>query len=428
MSNQPLPDGWKISPLSDICSVVSGGTPSRDIAEYWHPPEIDWVTPTDITRGESRVLFSAKEKISKKGLSASSAKLLPVNTVLMTSRATLGEIKVAAVECCTNQGFKSLVVKEGTDPWFLYYQMKRKKPEYEGFGIGSTFLEVNKKDTDRFLVEVAPYREQQKIAHILTTVDNLIEKTQALIDKYTAVKQGMMHDLFTRGIDLATGQLRPSYEQAPELYKETELGWVPREWGVKPLQMYSEKIWIGLVTTMTTNYVKNGVKLLRNQDIKENEFKKEGLINLDKSFADQYNSRKFKFGDIATVHTGDVGTSAVIDGDLDGAHGFATLNTRLDHSKYLNFYFSRYFNSSHFKIQVEGVVTGDGRSNLNLKDFVNLLVPVPVELDEQIEIHNRLNAVETLINSNKELNKKYRIQKAGLMQDLLTGRVRVDCS
>jgi type I restriction enzyme S subunit len=402
--------------------------PSRDIAEYWHPPEIDWVTPTDITRGESRVLFSAKEKISKKGLSASSAKLLPVNTVLMTSRATLGEIKVAAVECCTNQGFKSLVVKEGTDPWFLYYQMKRKKPEYEGFGIGSTFLEVNKKDTDRFLVEVAPYREQQKIAHILTTVDNLIEKTQALIDKYTAVKQGMMHDLFTRGIDLATGQLRPSYEQAPELYKETELGWVPREWGVKPLQMYSEKIWIGLVTTMTTNYVKNGVKLLRNQDIKENEFKKEGLINLDKSFADQYNSRKFKFGDIATVHTGDVGTSAVIDGDLDGAHGFATLNTRLDHSKYLNFYFSRYFNSSHFKIQVEGVVTGDGRSNLNLKDFVNLLVPVPVELDEQIEIHNRLNAVETLINSNKELNKKYRIQKAGLMQDLLTGRVRVDCS
>jgi type I restriction enzyme S subunit len=229
-------------------------------------------------------------------------------------------------------------------------------------------------------------------------------------------------------IHFATGQLRPSYEQAPELYKETELGWVPREWGVKPLQMYSEKIWIGLVTTMTTNYVKNGVKLLRNQDIKENEFKKEGLINLDKSFADQYNSRKFKFGDIATVHTGDVGTSAVIDGDLDGAHGFATLNTRLDHSKYLNFYFSRYFNSSHFKIQVEGVVTGDGRSNLNLKDFVNLLVPVPVELDEQIEIHNRLNAVETLINSNKELNKKYRIQKAGLMQDLLTGRVRVDCS
>jgi type I restriction enzyme S subunit len=76
--------------------------------------------------------------------------------------------------------------------------------------------------------------ERVKIAKILTTVDNLVEKTEALIAKYQAIKQGMMHDLFTRGVD-EHGQLRPPYEEAPEVYKESELGWVPREWEVVPL-------------------------------------------------------------------------------------------------------------------------------------------------------------------------------------------------
>jgi type I restriction enzyme, S subunit len=74
-----------------------------------------------------------------------------------------------------------------------------------------------------------PYLEQQKIAEILTTIDNLIEKTEALIAKYQTVKQGMMHDLFTRGVD-AAGKLRPTFEDAPELYQESAIGWIPKEW------------------------------------------------------------------------------------------------------------------------------------------------------------------------------------------------------
>jgi type I restriction enzyme S subunit len=118
---------------------------------------------------------------------------------------------------------------------YVFYVLNSEEFEIEvkKYEKGSAQSGLNLGDVEKFKVRLPDcLLQQQKIAHILTTVDNLIEKTQALIDKYTAVKQGMMHDLFTRGIDLATGQLRSSYEQAPELYKETELGWVPREWGV----------------------------------------------------------------------------------------------------------------------------------------------------------------------------------------------------
>ena len=111
-------------------------------------------------------------------------------------------------------------------------------------------IELSRSELLKLAFIFPPLHQQQKIAKILTTIDNLIEQTQALIDKYTAIKQGMMADLFTRGIDLIGtpetnpnhGQLRLSFEAAPELYKETELGWVPREWEVGTINDYLSQL------------------------------------------------------------------------------------------------------------------------------------------------------------------------------------------
>ena len=147
----------------------------------------------------------------------------------MTSRATLGESKIAACEVCTNQGFKSLIPFSGVDSKFLFYQIVLNKERYKGLGIGSTFLEVNKRDTERFEVLIAPEPQQRRIAEILSTLDEAIEQTEALIAKMQQVKAGLMHDLFTRGVT-PNGRLRPTREQAPGLYKESPIGWIPREW------------------------------------------------------------------------------------------------------------------------------------------------------------------------------------------------------
>jgi type I restriction enzyme, S subunit len=224
--------GWPAKPLRELAQVVSGGTPSRYVGEFWEDGTIPWVTPTDLTNTPGRLLSDTREKITYQGLASCSATLLPAGTLLMTSRATLGEIRVAEREVCTNQGFKSLVPLPGTNGLFLYYQMLQNKERYRALGIGSTFLEVNKRDTERFEVLVPPdYSDQQRIAEILSTVDEAIEQTEALIAKTQQIKAGLMHDLFTRGVT-AHGQLRPPREEAPQLYKESPLGWIPKEWDV----------------------------------------------------------------------------------------------------------------------------------------------------------------------------------------------------
>ena len=122
-------------------------------------------------------------------------------------------------------------------------------------------------------------------------------------------------------------------------------------WNVKTTKELCEKLWIGLVTTMTKNYVEKGIPLIRNSDIKENRFL-EDLIKLDPKFAKEHLSRTFKTGDVATIHTGEVGTSAVIPEWLDGAHGFATINSRLNLKYVIPLYYSYYLNSSIFKKEV----------------------------------------------------------------------------
>lgn len=135
--------------------------------------------------------------------------------LLMTSRATLGEVRIAVGEVCTNQGFKSLIPAKGVDGLFLFYQIGLNKERYKGLGIGSTFLEVNKRDTEQFEVLVAPKREQRRIAEILSTLDEAIEQTEALIAKHQQIKAGLMHDLFTRGVTPTATSAPPAIKPRP---------------------------------------------------------------------------------------------------------------------------------------------------------------------------------------------------------------------
>ena len=231
MNKHSLPEGWSLKKLGEIATVVSGGTPSRSQPKYWANGNIPWVTPTDITRDNSLTLLDTKEKITELGLRSSSANLLPSGTLLMTSRATVGEIKISTIPVSTNQGFKNLIPNALVDKWYLYYQMLFHKESYKQLGNGSTFLEVSKSATESFEIYYAPLPEQRAIADILSMVDEAIAKSESLVRKYQSIKQGLMFDLLTRGVD-ENGELRASYEEAPELYRETSLGWLPKDWEV----------------------------------------------------------------------------------------------------------------------------------------------------------------------------------------------------
>lgn len=178
------------------------------------------------------------------------------------------------------------------------------------------------------------------------------------------------------------------------------------------------KTFIGLVTTMTENYRDSGTLLIRNSDIKEGQFIfSEKPIHLDEEFAEKNKTRRLQIGDVVTVHTGDIGTSAVIKEKEAGAIGFATINTRTD-KRILNPYFlSTYFNTEKHKCYANSVSTGDGRSNYNIKDFNKLVISIPT-LDEQEKISALINNINTIITLHQRKLEKLKLNKSALLQKL----------
>ena len=178
------------------------------------------------------------------------------------------------------------------------------------------------------------------------------------------------------------------------------------------------KTFIGLVTTMTENYRDSGTLLIRNSDIKEGQFIfSEKPIHLDEEFAEKNKTRRLQIGDVVTVHTGDIGTSAVIEEKEDGAIGFATINTRTD-QRILNPYFlSTYFNTEKHKCYANSVSTGDGRSNYNIKDFNKLVISIPT-LDEQERISLLINNINTIITLHQRKLNNLKLKKKALLQKL----------
>ena len=178
------------------------------------------------------------------------------------------------------------------------------------------------------------------------------------------------------------------------------------------------KTFIGLVTTMTENYRDSGTLLIRNSDIKEGQFIfSEKPIHLDEEFAEKNKTRRLQIGDVVTVHTGEIGTSAVIKEKEAGAIGFATINTRTD-KRILNPYFlSTYFNTDKHKCYANSVSTGDGRSNYNIKDFNKLVISIPT-LDEQEKISVIINNINTIITLHQRKLDNLKLKKKALLQKL----------
>lgn len=422
---------WAESTLAELAVIVSGGTPSRDVQTYWGGA-IPWVTPTDITACSTNYLETSEDTITKEGLLNSSAKLLPVGTILLTSRASIGLSRIASVPVSTNQGFKSLIPKQDVDGTFLFYQTQRLRSAFERFSAGSTFLEINKKDIGRILLShPTNFVEQRKIAAILTTIDTAIEKTEALIAKYQQIKAGLMHDLFTRGV-LPNGQLRPPRSQAPELYQETATGWIPREWKVSTL----EKLLAPLPNNIRSGpfgsallkheLVEDGIPFLGIDNIHAERFDPEFRRFISKRKFQELAKYRVRPRDVVITIMGTVGRCCVIPDNLELGLSSKHLWTmtfdldkvvpelvcwQLNHSAWAQAWFRR---------AMQGGIM-DAIQSSTLK---TLYLPVP-SVDEQALIHARYVKVSMQIEQGSSQLEKLRKQKRGLMQDLLTGKVQV---
>lgn len=194
-------EAWEQRKLGELAEIVGGGTPSTSVDSYWDG-DIDWYAPAEI--GEQIYLESSQRKITEEGLTKSSAKILPIGTVLFTSRAGIGKTAILLKEGCTNQGFQSIVPnKEKLDSYFIFTRSEELKRYGETVGAGSTFVEVSGKQMANMeLMMPKTMPEQQQIGEYFANLDHLITLHQCKCDKYSNIKKGMMSDLLTGKIRL----------------------------------------------------------------------------------------------------------------------------------------------------------------------------------------------------------------------------------
>lgn len=172
---------WVERKISDIGTVVGGATPSTKKPENYENGKIAWITPKDLSTFSGRYIERGERNITEIGLKSCSTQLLPPNTILFSSRAPIGYVAIAANEVCTNQGFKSVIPNENTDPLFLFYLLKYNKDKIEGMGSGTTFKEVSGNTMKNIVVNVPTDKKvQEKIAAILGSIDDKIEENEQI--------------------------------------------------------------------------------------------------------------------------------------------------------------------------------------------------------------------------------------------------------
>lgn len=264
--------------------------------------------------------------------------------------------------------------------------------------------------------------EQQKIAQILDTLDTQIQKTEALIAKLEIIKEGLLNDLLTRGID-QTGQLRPTPEQAPELYKESALGLIPKEWAISNLQKSCSEI-IDCPHS-TPDFQDYGVLVARTSNIKGGVFEAANASKVsEKEYLHRIARLEPKAGDLILTREAPVGEAFVIPTGMKICLGQRVMLLRPDRNKMLGEFLLAQIYSGKLRDRIQILTAGTTNPHLNVSEVSFFTVPLP-ELSEQKAILRRVMALEVRLDREKKKSIKATKIKSGLMDDLLTGHVSV---
>lgn len=413
---------WLEDNIGNIARTYAGGTPSRSVVSFYKG-DIPWVKSTEVNR---KSIKHTDEHISKEALAGSSAKLIPMKTPLIAMYgATAGQVSFLEIEATANQAVLALVPNE-LNSKFLFYVLSSLKEKIVFLAQGSGQPNLSKSLVDGQKIKFPKdSNEQMEIVSILESIDTVIEKTEDLVAKYEQIKQGMMHDLFTRGVD-ENGKLRPSYEDAPELYQEIELGQFPKEWDLKSLNEVCSKITDGAHFSPVPQ---DEGKIIANvKDIKHNAIDYEGCTKI---IEEDFNSLCLQNcnpidGDVLLSKDGTIGRVVRFRGDREIVLLSSIAIIRPEVGSVVSDYLAYALQSEFFDKQLFSLQSGSALKRIILKDIRELVFPVPKDQKEQNEISKRLDAIHKRIMTEKYYLEKLQEQKTGLMQDLLTGKVLVN--
>jgi type I restriction enzyme S subunit len=439
---EKLPEGWKRVRLGEVCEkIFSGATPLRSDAAFWEHGEIPWLTNEEVQDGKINYIYGTREKVSKMALEKTNVNLIPSNALILSLTASVGKVAINMIPLTTNQQFNSFVLdNKRTISQFLAFYLLFVKNKIVSLGGSTTFDFISKSKITDFEIFLPPLPEQQKIAEILETVDNAIEKTDAIIQKYKRIKQGLMQDLLTRGVvenyelgimnygsefrkresgimndelgvvnhesEIGNWELR---DEKKHKFKDSPLGRIPEEWEVVRLGDAAEILDNSRIpldseyrATIKGDFPycgATGIIDYINDYIFDGEYL---LIAEDGGNFDRFEETAYimrgKFWVNNHVHI------------LKGKNGI------LDNSFLM--YFVNFQDVSRY-------ISGSTREKLNQRLLKSVVIPLP-PLSEQRHIASILSQVDEVIEKEQKYKEKLERIKQGLMEDLLTGRIMVN--
>lgn len=391
---------WKSTKIGEIADIVGGGTPRTEVEEYWDG-EIKWFTPSEI--GKTKYIFDSKRHITDKGLKNSSAKLLPKDTILLSSRATVGEISIALTECSTNQGFQSLITKNNVDNDFIYYLISTIKNEFLRRSSGSTFLEISKNEIKRIPINIPELSEQNKISNLFSAIDNKIEMLEKKHQYYQDFKKYLMQRIFSSQDDKLRFNINSSYSN----YKLKDIV-TKFSTGLNPRKNFK-------LNEGGENYYVT-IKNFQN-----------GKLNLD-SKCDKINDNALKLinkrsdlqkDDLIFASIGRVGEVYLIKNNPKNWNiNESVFSLRPDKRFILPKFLYYLLSSNKIQYYFKSNITGSTFKSIKMKDLKNTPVTIPDNIELQIGIIDFLTIIDLKIDNLKnELDNLIKF-KSGLLQQM----------
>ncbi|MBA4496399.1 restriction endonuclease subunit S [Paenactinomyces guangxiensis] len=406
MSEIVGPLKWRLSFLEDVLEkIIGGGTPSRKVEEYY-TGNISWVTVKDLVHHK---ISSSQEYITEKAIQNSATNLIPKGNVIIATRMAVGKAFINEVDVAINQDLKALIPNKNIiETKFLLYFLMNKSEEIEKMGTGTTVKGIRLEQLKKIRINVPSLPEQRKIAAILTSVDDAIEKTEAIIKQTEKAKKGLMQQLLTKGIGHTE-------------FKQTEIGEIPEAWGVELLDNVATRKSGHTPNKKINNYWNGSIPWISLKDTQklDNRYIRETTDYTTNAGIKNSSAVLLPAGTVVISRDATVGKVGIMGVKMATSQHFINYicGQTID-SRFLYYYLLSC--RSIFK----RIAAGNTIKTIGLPFFKEFKIALP-PINEQRQISKILWAVDDRIEYEKKYLEQLGVLKKALMQSLLTGKVRV---
>ena len=413
-----IPSDWEVVKIGDV-SAVNGSslTNSTEPTYEFHYIDLSAVKEGHVEIPTEKISFSTSPSRARRTLETSDVLMATVRPNLKG----FGLVNFDPKDKICSTGFAVIRANNGiSNPEYLYQNLYSKHitSQIEALVVGSNYPAINSTDVEHLSIPLPPLQEQKKIAEVLSTVDDKIDSIEQEIEQTKILKKGLMQKLLT-------GQL--SVTGKPHTFKDSKLGQIPETWEVVKLEDRVSKVGSGITPRGGSEaYVESGVMFIRSQNVLAGRLKYENIAFITDEQHDKMSGTKLLSGDVLLNITGaSIGRSAVVPNDFTEGNVNQHVCIIRTADKLNSIYLCQLLNSSYGQNLIFRCQAGGNREGLNfqqIKSFGLMLPPLP----EQERIAEILGGVDSKRDVLVEKKNQYATLKKGLMQKLLTGKLRME--